>query len=93
MAIKSGLDFGPQVKKPVFATSKQLSTPSTVKQETYPNQQEEKMYKHVTDNDMSSEEEITLAHIIKKKPKTKVVREFFRANLKSIRSENDLLFE
>lgn len=40
-----------------------------------------------------SSEEITLQYIIGEKPRTKVVREFFRANLNAIKSEEQELFE
>ena len=41
----------------------------------------------------SSEEEIDIKMIITKKPKPKVVREFFRAALANIKSEDELLFD
>lgn len=84
--MKGGLDFGTQ--KHIPSTFAPASPPLSSN-----NQENDKKYKEVIYNDVSSEEEITLKDIIKKKPKTKIVREFFRANLNSIKSENDLLFE
>jgi hypothetical protein len=40
----------------------------------------------------SSEEDITPEYIIKYKPKTKIVREFFRSNLNSICDEDEINF-
>lgn len=39
-----------------------------------------------------SEDEFSVEHIIDNKPRTKDVREFFRANLAGIRSEEEKLF-
>jgi hypothetical protein len=47
-------------------------------------------------NSMSSsseEDEITLASIIEEKPSYKIVREFFKVNLQTIKSEEQDLFE
>jgi hypothetical protein len=40
----------------------------------------------------SDSDELTLEYIIEEKPPTKVVRLFFRENLASIRSEEEMLF-
>lgn len=40
----------------------------------------------------SEDEPITVASIIKEKPKTKIVREFMKATLSGIKSEDELLF-
>ena len=88
--LKQGVILGPP-KQSVFHTANQPSV--SVPNPVVANMPEQKKYKEVNNNDMSSEEEITLKYIIKDKPSTKTVREFFRANLKSIRSENDILFD
>jgi hypothetical protein len=41
----------------------------------------------------SEEDEITLASIVADKPSYKIVREFFKENLRSIKSEEQDLFE
>lgn len=51
----------------------------------------ELQYKVQDDSD-DSQDEITIKYIIDHKPRTKVVREFFRENLAAIKSEEDLLF-
>ena len=43
--------------------------------------------------DKKNEKEITVNYIIKKKPKAKIVREFLKQNLASIRSEEELMFD
>jgi len=43
-------------------------------------------------DDIDDEEVIDLEYIISEKPKPKIVREFMRENLASIKSEEDLLF-
>lgn len=56
---------------------------------TEPRNEEHNIY----DGDLSSsEEEITLQYIIEKKPSTKIVRDFMRANLGVIESEEQKLF-
>jgi hypothetical protein len=45
------------------------------------------------EEESSSDEDVNIQYIINKKPKTSIVREFLRANICSIRSEDDLLFE
>ncbi len=39
------------------------------------------------------DEKVDLKYIIENKPKAKIVREYLRANLASIRSEEDMIFE
>lgn len=46
----------------------------------------------IIEQESSSEEEITLEYIIKKKPSTKIVRDFMRANLGVIVSEEQKIF-
>lgn len=46
----------------------------------------------VTLDDIDDEEVIDLEYIISEKPKPKIVREFMKENLASIKSEEDLLF-
>jgi len=41
----------------------------------------------------SDEDELTVAEIIKTKPRTKIVREFFAATLATIKSDDAILFE
>lgn len=55
--------------------------------------QEREPEPNIYDGDLSSsEEEITLQYIIEKKPSTKIVRDFMRANLGVIKSEEQKLF-
>lgn len=42
--------------------------------------------------DIQKEKEINIGYIIKEKPKPKIVREFLRQNLASIKSEEELMF-
>lgn len=44
-------------------------------------------------NSTEEEDEITLASIIEDKPSYKIVREFFKENLRTIKSEEQDLFE
>lgn len=90
----SGLNFGPSIRQPVF--SQPTNRPPVIQQlpDDPLNSQmlEMKKYKEVKDNDHDSEDEITLDSIIKKKYKTKVIREFFRANLATIKSDSEKRF-
>lgn len=42
--------------------------------------------------DIQKEKEINIGYIIKEKPKPKIVREFLKQNLASIKSEEELMF-
>lgn len=46
----------------------------------------------IIEQESSSEEEITLDYIITKKPSSKIVRDFMRANLDVIESEEQKIF-
>lgn len=70
----------PQLETPLVSASFPATEPRNEERDIY-------------DGDLSSsEEEITLQYIIEKKPSTKIVRDFMRANLGVIESEEQKLF-
>ncbi len=70
-----------------------LQFPNSFNQQYSQNTTIRKTPQIVQELDEEEDEEITLQTIIKEKPKTKIVREFMKQNLESIKTDDDEIFE